>query len=363
MSGKRRVFDIDFPEDPVAEAPAGVPEPPAPSGPGARRGPMASAISETAEALSDRHAAEAAIREENDQLAHEFVRLKKLGLIVDRIPLDAVRASKLTRDRSDARDPELDDLKASIKAVGLSNPIRVEEAEGGFELIQGYRRLAAYRELHAETGDEIYATIPAGLVARGETMQSLYRRMVDENLVRRDISFAEMAQLAWSYLKDNRQVMENVHEAVEVLYKSASRQKRSHIRTFAVLIGAIGPHLKHPEALPRALGTDLVKAMEGNRALSHSLTRALDAEPDRSAERELAILRDYADRKPVALKTPKPEARTSAKTTFRVSRPEGQAKCTAADGRVELRLDRDFTAVDRARLEAAVTAFFKALDD
>jgi ParB family chromosome partitioning protein len=39
----------------------------------------------------------------------------------------------------------------------------------------------------------------------------------------------------------------------------------------------------------------------------------------------------------------------------------GEVRCTAAQGKVELRLDRDFSTVDRARLEAAVEAFFKAL--
>jgi ParB family chromosome partitioning protein len=40
----------------------------------------------------------------------------------------------------------------------------------------------------------------------------------------------------------------------------------------------------------------------------------------------------------------------------------GEVKCTAAPGRVELRLDRDFSTVDRRKLEAAVEAFFAALD-
>jgi ParB family chromosome partitioning protein len=40
----------------------------------------------------------------------------------------------------------------------------------------------------------------------------------------------------------------------------------------------------------------------------------------------------------------------------------GEVKCTAAAGKVELRLDRDFSTVDRRRLEAAVKAFFSALE-
>ncbi|MEM1301282.1 MAG: ParB N-terminal domain-containing protein, partial [Pseudomonadota bacterium] len=130
---KRRVFDIDF-DTPADAVPAGTDRV-------ERRGPMATAISETAEALDERAEAEAAIRAENDALAHEHVRLKKLGLITDLIPVAEVLTTKLTRDRAEGADPELDELKASIAAVGLSNPIRVEQTEHGYELIQGFRRL------------------------------------------------------------------------------------------------------------------------------------------------------------------------------------------------------------------------------
>lgn len=187
---KRRIFDIDFP---------GAEDAPAEQSGSNRRGPMATAIGENAAALSDRAVAEAAIRDENDRLAHEFVRLKQEGLIVDLVPLDDIKTDKLVRDRSERRDPELDELKSSIRDVGLSNPIRVEADGDAFQLVQGFRRLNAYRELLAETRDARFARIPAGLLATGEALEALYRKMVDENLVRRDISFAEMADLARKY--------------------------------------------------------------------------------------------------------------------------------------------------------------------
>ena len=84
MSKKRRMFDVDLPDD-LETFPAGKVEPPAPAT-GNRRGPMATAISETAESLNERQEIEAKIRAENDALAHEHVRLKKLGLIVDLSP-------------------------------------------------------------------------------------------------------------------------------------------------------------------------------------------------------------------------------------------------------------------------------------
>ena len=192
---KRRGFDIDFPgnQDGVYTGGRRATEAPKPSRTDTRRGPMAAVISENADALRERAEAERAIRDENDRLAHEHVRLKREGLITDLIALDDIRIDKLARDRGTGPDPEIDELKASILAIGLSNPIRVEPADGGYELVQGFRRLRAYREIFAETGDERFARIPAGLVASGEALEGLYRRMVDENLVRRDISFVLLA--------------------------------------------------------------------------------------------------------------------------------------------------------------------------
>lgn len=353
---KRRIFDIDFPQD--APNPA-----PVPAGT-ERRGPMAAAISENADALRERHAAEAAIRAENDRLAHELVRLKKLGLIVDLIPLDSIRTDKLTRDRAVGRDPELDELKDSIKAIGLSNPIRVEQVADGFELVQGFRRLAAYRELHAETQDPHYATIPAGLVARGETLEALYRRMVDENLVRRDISFAEMAELARAYLADPQTGAGSIDQAIATLYGSAGRQKRVYIRNFAALLDRLGGHLQHAHAIPRAVGLGLLKRMEREPGAAAMLQRMLAARAERTEDDELAILRAFAEgagREAAEPRAPRP-SNPGAKTTLRVARGGDIARCVATAGRIELRMERDFSAIDRHRLEQAIEAFLSAID-
>lgn len=355
---KRRIFDIDFPsetEAPAASVPAGT----------ERRGPMAAAISENAEALRERQEAEAAIRAENDRLAHELVRLKKLGLIVDLLPITAIRTDKLTRDRAKGRDPELDELKDSIKAIGLSNPIRVEQVGDGYELVQGFRRLAAYRELYAETQDPAFATIPAGLIARGETLEALYRRMVDENLVRRDISFAEMAELARAYLADPQTAATNLDQAIATLFGSAGRQKRVYIRNFAALLERIGGHLRHAHAMPRALGLALLKRFEREPGVAATVQRALSAKPERSEEEEMAILRAVAEGAEPAPAEPR-AARPSnpgAKTSLRVAHGDGIARCVATVGRVELRMDRDFSAIDRHRLELAIEAFLSALEE
>src|SRR6056297_95315 len=169
---RRRGFDVDLPE-----APEAAPDFPAGKEAAPRRGPMASAVRETAESLRARAETEAAIRAENDALAHELVRLRALGLTAEPVPLEAVDAAKLIRDRKVEPDPDVEDLKESIRAIGLSNPIRVERAGERYELIQGWRRLHAYRALLAETGDPAFAAIPAKARSEEHTseLQSLRR--------------------------------------------------------------------------------------------------------------------------------------------------------------------------------------------
>ncbi|QDY70731.1 ParB/RepB/Spo0J family partition protein [Qingshengfaniella alkalisoli] len=351
---KRRVFDIDFPdEEPAPEQPSAEPV--------GRRGPMASAIGENADALRERQQAEAAIREENDRLAHEHVRLKKAGLVTDLIPIDAIRAEKLARDRKPGRDEELEELKLSIREVGLSNPIRVEQDGDTYELVQGYRRLTAYRELFEETGEEIYATIPAGLTAKGETLETLYRRMVDENMVRKDISFAEMAELARAYVQDPDTATDDIDDAVKALFGSAGRQKRSYIKHFVTLLDAIGSHLKFAPQIPRALGLQLAKRLSEEDGLAPQIRHRLTASFVSTAEGELEVLKGFATPSKPGKQAAAP-SKPTAKTTFRQTVPAGTVRCAASDGRVELRMKRDFSEVDRQRMEAAVAAFFRELD-
>lgn len=382
MSKRRRVFDIDLPADLPDDAPGegGFPRGEIDSGSmpaeletksarPARRGPMATAIGETGAALRHRKQVEAEIRAENDALAHEFVRLKKLGLVTDLIPLDRIRTGLLTRDRGLTVDLALDDLKASLREIGLSNPIRVvSDGAGGYELVQGLRRLTAYRELLAETGEDRWATIPAGLMAPGETLDILYRRMVDENLVRKDISFGEMANLARAYADDGVEGCADVDEAVNRLFASAGPQKRSYVRRFAFLMQMLEKHLNFATAIPRALGLQLADWIEGNpEALRRLVTMLRDASPI-VADQELAVLRSFLGEQgnapPARVRGAPRGGNRRGRMTLAVplgAGPRGGVRATATAGKVELRADLDFTTLDRRRLEAAIEAFFAAL--
>lgn len=368
MTRKRRMFDIDMPEEDGAAPGSAEPRI---STLGERRGPMASAVRENADALRSRSEAERAIRAENDALAHEFVAARAAGLVLTRVPLDAVQTRKLSRDRADVDPDGLEELKASLREIGLSNPIQVEAAGAGVELVQGLRRLTAFRALLEETGDPAWAEIPAVVLPEGESMERLYRRMVDENLVRTDISFAEMAALALRYADDPSTDAADVDAAVTALYGSAGKQKRSYIRAFAKLMVVLEKYLDHPRAIPRALGLAVRRRIEEAPETLAGLQRALQAAPRRDAETELEILRRYAEPDaPAAPTAPfpagnpapaRPKAPRKARITFQVAGPEGPVRCTASHGRLDLAGETDFSAIDRRRLEAAVTQLVQAL--
>ncbi len=369
MTRKRRMFDIEIPAEDPENVPAGKDD-------AKRRGPMATAIVETAESTRDRARLEAEIRAENDALAQEHVRLKRAGLIVDLIPLDAIDTHKLIRDRAPAADFELAELVASIRDIGLSNPIRVEPGrDGRYELIQGWRRLTAYRKLLEDTGDsDAWGRIPAGIAARGDALEQLYRRMVDENMVRKDISFAEMAQLALHYAMDPHTAEHDPDRAVAFLFKSAGYQKRSYIRNFIPLVQALGEVLIYPQEIPRALGLSLAQRLAEMPGLAAAIAAELKDWDTRSIKDELDVLRRFAGQgqgqgadpsedPPVPGKPPRPTLPGGrAKTTFQIHRPQGNAKCVAANGRLEIRLPRDFSTIDRRRLEAAVAALLDQID-
>lgn len=361
MSRKRRMFDVDLPDEAIQDDP----QSPELETKSARRGPMASAIGEVGDARRYREKVEADIRAENDALAHELVRLKKMGLVTDLIPLDAVRTTKLTRDRRLSDDLDLGDLKASLRDIGLSNPIRVEaDGQGGYQLVQGLRRLTAYRELLVETEDPKWMHIPAGIFAAGESDAGLYRRMVDENLIRKDVSFAEMASLARAYASDGVCGCASLDEAVNVLFASVSPQKRSYIRRFALLLSRLDKVLEFPAALPRALGLHLADRLEADPAFVGAVSDALRAAPTRNAAEELEILRRVTEAQSAPLPVKARGAPKGRRGRVALTVPVGPGiRATATLGKMELRAEIDFGAVDRARLERAIEAFWREIGD
>jgi ParB family chromosome partitioning protein len=216
-----------------------------------------------------------------------------------------------------------------------------------------------------ETGDARWATIPALVLTGATDIGGLYRQMVDENVIRKDLSFAEMARAAQTYAMDPETGANDLSDAVAALFQSAPYSKRSYIRSFAYLLDQIGPYLAYPTEIARALkDRPKIKARIRDDLHDWTLRGVLD---------ELDVLRRHAGQDPIEVDgevhiitaTSKPKRGavdpSKTKTTFDIRTSAGRVKCTAAVGRLEIKVDRDFSTIDRARLERAIAGLVDGL--
>jgi len=170
---------------------------------------------------------------------------------IHQIPLDQISADAITRDRTQLDPDALAELKDSIARNGLRQPIEVfefEEPHQGcrYGLISGFRRLRAFRDLHAIGGPERYAAIPA-FVRKPKSYADVVASMVEENDVRADLSPWERSAVAVRAVRDGH--FPTCTEALSALYLAANRQKRSRLRTICDLVEEMDGLLDQPERL------------------------------------------------------------------------------------------------------------------
>ena len=317
MAKRRRLSPARTP-DAAPEAGVAVLERPAPHR--AARAPIAEVAGDAAAA--------AALHE----LAGEVRAARAEGRLVEALPLDAVDAEHLMRDRMSASQEEMAALEASLRAHGQRMPIEVTpiEPEAGSEggvsrakrgggpcygLISGWRRLAALRRLHAETGEARFATVRA-LVRRPEGAAEAYVAMVEENEIRAQLSHYERARLVARAADAG--VFAGEDAALRALFASGSAARRSKIKAFVALHRTVGDRLRHPAMIPERLGLGLARALREDPGLAARLGGRLDAAA--SAEDELALLREAAEGG--AREEPRPAAaRTRGRGRPRAERP------------------------------------------
>lgn len=238
-----------------------------------------------------RVAAEAAGAAAFEELAETLRRARDEGRMVLELPLDRIAPDHLTRDRLPVEDEDMASLRESLRAHGQRTPIEVTPLAGEgagalpYGLISGWRRLAALKALHAETGDPAFAVVQA-LVRRPETAADAYVAMVEENEIRVGLSQYERARVA--ALATARGIFPTEKAALLALFGTASRAKRSRIRAFLEIVRELDGVLLFPAHLPERLGLRLVerlRAGEGPRIVA-ALTAAAPAAP----ETEMALL-------------------------------------------------------------------------
>jgi ParB family transcriptional regulator, chromosome partitioning protein len=250
-------------------------------------------------------AADASAQAAIGELSQTLRRARAEGRVVQSLPLERIDQSYLVRDRIQLDRAELDSLIASLRDHGQRSPIEVTELpDGRFGLISGWRRLQALQHLAEEDGGERFGTVLA-LLRRPATAALAYVAMVEENEIRQGLSYYERARIAARAVDIG--VFETEKQALQSLFATASRARRSKIGSFLSIYRSLDPGLRFPAALPERLGLKLAQALEDK---SKDLLEALTQNPANSASEEQALLERTLARTPPGTRaqTARPEA-------------------------------------------------------
>ncbi|MDO9640841.1 MAG: ParB N-terminal domain-containing protein [Pseudotabrizicola sp.] len=217
--------------------------------------------------------AQAALTELSDAMA----RARAEGRLVLRLALDQIDCDHLMRDRISLDEDELAPLMTSLRSHGQRTPVEVVElASGRFGLISGWRRIQALTRLFSETGEQRFAEVQA-LLRQPGSAQDAYVAMVEENEIRLGLSYYERARIAARAVDAG--VFETEKQALQRLFASASRARRSKIGSFLSLYRLLDGVLRFPAALPERLGLALAQALDQRPAEAQALVDRLAADP------------------------------------------------------------------------------------
>lgn len=222
-----------------------------------------------------------ALREVSETLAAA----RDEGRLVQKLPLAAIDTGYLTRDRMVMEPDELEALRQSILTRGQQTPIEVVDlGDGRYGLISGLRRVTVLRDLASETAG--IETVQA-IVRTPETAAAAYVSMVEENEIRAGLSYFERARIVVKAVE--AEIFRTTREALQTLFQSASRARRSKIGGFMPVVSHLGGDLRFPAALPERLGLQLGRALEEEGA--ERFRAALTATGAETAEAEQEVLR------------------------------------------------------------------------
>ena len=323
-------------------------------------GPMGTAVRDVAETVQEATEAKVEQRRRNAEDAKLYRSAQEDGLLLVHLPIAEISTDDLPRDRialeQVAQSDEMEELKASIRERGQKEPIEVYcGSDGRYQLKKGWPRLTAITQLLTETGEERFAQIVARVEAGQGDRVLRYIDMVEENVVREDLTFAEMAQVAITAAQDPEVDETDPAALVLRLYGALHKVKRSYIRSFVFLLVSLGDDLKWPKAVSRNLGVAVARSIHSV-AQADALRGKLSgcATPEAQNDVLTAFLEQGdAPAEPAAPEPPSPKQ----KFEFYV----GQTKVTARQGELRLVSDVDFAGTPRSRLEEAVKAFHDAL--
>ena len=299
-----------------------------------RPGPMISApIAQVASEAS----ATAALEE----LSTALESARREGRFIETLPLGTIDPHYIVRDRIAQDEEEMEALATSLAARGQQSPIEVvayPAPKDGFThgLISGWRRLLALQRLEAEHGDGRFAKVKA-LVVTPDDMQDAYVAMVEENEIRANLSLYERARIALRAYEGG--VYPTLKAALNGLFGSVSRSKRSKINSFVPLVQQLDDVLSFPAAISEKRGLELSKAVQENPGFVDKLRNRLATGNRGEVQGELDVLSaaiaEY-QRPPAPLEPREPASVPPSAQPETGSVRAAEARFDPAEGRIEI---------------------------
>jgi len=242
-------------------------------------------------------AGDASVAAAFEAVRDELQTAQREGRMVLSLPLDAVKADYLIRDRLACDEGEMEALKQSLRARGQQTPIEVTDlGHGKYGLISGWRRLQALAALHKDSGGlERFGKVQA-LLRLPADRPDAYISMLEENEVRANLSFYERARIV--VLSVEAGVFDSDKKALQSLFSTASFAKRSKVKSFMPLVRALDSALRYPAQIPERLGLALSRAITDDPRLTDPLVDALKRDGATSAEHERTVLERYQNGAP-----------------------------------------------------------------
>ena len=112
--------------------------------------------------------------------------------------------------------------------------------------------------------------------------------MIEENEIRVGLSYFERARIVVKAVEGH--VFESHKSALQSLFSTASRAKRSKVKSFIPVVQALGDHLRFPADLGERFGLQLSKALLSDPYAARRMSSALAAKSADSAEDEYVTL-------------------------------------------------------------------------
>lgn len=232
-------------------------------------------------AIAEASAATAALNELSDQMRSA----RENGRMIEALSLDLIDSDYLVRDRVGVDADELQALCDSLRDRGQQTPVEVVQLENGrYGLISGWRRLTALRQLQNDGGtDQVLA-----LLRQPETASDAYLAMVEENEIRVGLSFYERARIVLRAV--DMGVYPTEKAALQDLFRTASRAKRSKVKSFIPIVQYLDDVLKFPASLSERLGLQLSQVLQSDSETQNRLARVLSTATFETALQEQAAI-------------------------------------------------------------------------